>query len=136
MNIIMEYLFTEFCCHSFLENHTEYHLSAYLFWKQEDVVWTVSYAFSYHCTNRWGHLGCDIIIISTKPDTLLASRHLFTLLYMVIFLLFPSSYRVSHIEICDCKWFWGVEGPIILLIFLWGHVLEQWAFEYYQSIFT
>ena len=46
------------------------------------------------------------------------------------------NYRVSHIEMCDCKWFWGMEGSIILLIFLWRHVLEQWAFEFYQSIFT
>ena len=45
-------------------------------------------------------------------------------------------YRVSHIEMCDCKWFWGMEGSIILLISLWRHVLEQWAFEFHQSIFT
>ena len=29
-----------------------------------------------------------------------------------------TNYRVSHIEMCDCKWFWGEEGSIILLIFL------------------
>ena len=29
-------------------------------------------------------------------------------------------YRVSHIEMCDCNWFWGVEGSIILLIFQHG----------------
>ena len=31
-------------------------------------------------------------------------------------------YRVSHIEISESKWFWGVEGSIILIIFLWRHV--------------
>ena len=44
-------------------------------------------------------------------------------------------YRVSHIEMCDCKWFWGVEGSIILLIFLWRHVQEQWAFDFWPLYF-
>ena len=28
----------------------------------------------------------------------------------------PKYYRVSHIEMCNCKWFWGVEGSMILLM--------------------
>ena len=35
------------------------------------------------------------------------------------------NYRMSQIEMCDCKWFWGMEGLLILLIFLWRHVLGQ-----------
>ena len=46
------------------------------------------------------------------------------------------SYRVSHIEMSESKWFWGVEGSIILLIFHWRHVQQQWTFEFHQSIFT
>ena len=45
-------------------------------------------------------------------------------------------YRVSHIETNDSKWLWGVEGSIILLIFLWRHVQQHCTFEFHQSIFT
>ena len=31
-------------------------------------------------------------------------------------------HRMSHIEMSESKWFWGVERSIILLIFLWRHV--------------
>ena len=44
-------------------------------------------------------------------------------------------YRVYHIEMCDCKRFWGVEGSMILLIFLWRHVQEQWAFDFWPLYF-
>ena len=46
------------------------------------------------------------------------------------------SYRVSHFEMSESKWFWGIEGSIILLIFLWRHVQQHCTFEFHQSIFT
>jgi hypothetical protein len=36
---------------------------------------------------------------------------------------------------CDCEWFWWVEGSTILLIFLWRHVHEQWAFDFWPLYF-
>ena len=44
-------------------------------------------------------------------------------------------YRVSHNEMSESQCFWGVEGSIILLIFLWRHVQEQCTFEFHQQIF-
>ena len=41
-------------------------------------------------------------------------------------------YRVSHIDMSESKWFWGVEGSIILLILLWRHVLEFWPLYFIQ----
>ena len=30
-------------------------------------------------------------------------------------------YRVSHIKMCDCRWFWGVEGSIIYWSWWFNH---------------
>ena len=54
---------------------------------------------------------------------------------LLIYLRLPF-YRVSHIEMSESKWSWGVEGSIILLIFLWRHVQQHCTFEFHQSIFT
>ena len=45
-------------------------------------------------------------------------------------------YRVSHIEMSESKWFWRIEGSIILMIFLWrSHVQEQWTFDFWPLYF-
>ena len=44
-------------------------------------------------------------------------------------------YRVSHNEMSESQCFWGVEGSIILLIFLWRHVQDNAHLSFINQFF-